>query len=108
MGSRDAAKTRYLRRLDGRPWRRLATRLDGEARSHHPLARGIAAEVTHLRHGWALAFRISQRIFGGAFMELKPGDVVTLKSGGHPLTVAEVNEDTVACLWMGADGELFR
>jgi uncharacterized protein YodC (DUF2158 family) len=47
-------------------------------------------------------------IFGGAFMELKPGDVVTLKSGGHPLTVAEVNEDMVACLWMGADGELFR
>ena len=41
-------------------------------------------------------------------MELKPGDVVTLKSGGHPLTVAEVNEDMVACLWMGADGELFR
>jgi uncharacterized protein YodC (DUF2158 family) len=41
-------------------------------------------------------------------MELKPGDVVTLKSGGHPLTVAEVHEDTVACLWMGADGELFR
>jgi len=26
-------------------------------------------------------------------MELKPGDVVTLKSGGHPLTVVEVNED---------------
>ena len=41
-------------------------------------------------------------------MELKPGDVVTLKSGGHPLTVAEVHEDTVACLWMGAEGELFR
>jgi uncharacterized protein YodC (DUF2158 family) len=41
-------------------------------------------------------------------MELKPGDVVTLKSGGHPLTVAEVNEDTVACLWMGVDGDLFR
>jgi uncharacterized protein YodC (DUF2158 family) len=41
-------------------------------------------------------------------MELKPGDVVTLKSGGHPLTVAEVHEDTVACLWMGAEGDLFR
>jgi len=47
-------------------------------------------------------------IFGEAFMELKSGDVVTLKSGGHPLTVAQVNEDTVACLWMGADGDLFR
>jgi uncharacterized protein YodC (DUF2158 family) len=41
-------------------------------------------------------------------MDLKPGDVVTLKSGGHPLTVAEVNEDAVACLWMGGEGELFR
>lgn len=41
-------------------------------------------------------------------MELKPGDVVTLKSGGHLLTVAEVHEDTVACLWMGLEGDLFR
>lgn len=41
-------------------------------------------------------------------MDLKPGDVVTLKSGGHPLTVVEVNEDTVACLWMGGEGDLFR
>jgi uncharacterized protein YodC (DUF2158 family) len=41
-------------------------------------------------------------------MDLKPGDVVILKSGGHPLTVAEINEDTVACLWMGDEGDLFR
>jgi len=41
-------------------------------------------------------------------MELKPGDVVTLKSGGHLLTVAEVHEDTAACLWMGVEGDLFR
>ena len=41
-------------------------------------------------------------------MELKPGDVVILKSGGHPLTVAEVNDDTVECLWMGGNGDLFR
>jgi uncharacterized protein YodC (DUF2158 family) len=41
-------------------------------------------------------------------MELKPGDVVMLKSGGHPVTVAEVNEDTVECLWMGGEGDLFR
>ncbi|MGB8397757.1 YodC family protein [Bradyrhizobium sp.] len=41
-------------------------------------------------------------------MELKPGDVVILKSGGHPVTVAEVHENTVECLWMGADGDLFR
>jgi uncharacterized protein YodC (DUF2158 family) len=41
-------------------------------------------------------------------MELKPGDVVTLKSGGHPLTVVEVNADEVSCLWMGGDGDLFR
>ena len=41
-------------------------------------------------------------------MDLKPGDVVILKSGGQPVTVAEVNEDSVECLWMGAEGELFR
>ena len=41
-------------------------------------------------------------------MELKPGDVVILKSGGHPVTVAEVNGDAVECLWMGSDGDLFR
>jgi len=41
-------------------------------------------------------------------MELKPGDVVTLKSGGHALTVVEVNEDAVSCLWMGGEGDLFR
>lgn len=41
-------------------------------------------------------------------MDLKPGDVVMLKSGGHPVTVAEVNEDAIVCLWMGGDGDLFR
>jgi uncharacterized protein YodC (DUF2158 family) len=41
-------------------------------------------------------------------MELKPGDVVMLKSGGHPITVAEVNDDSVECVWMGIDGDLFR
>ena len=41
-------------------------------------------------------------------MELKPGDVVMLKSGGHSLTVVEVNEDAVSCLWMGNEGDLFR
>ena len=41
-------------------------------------------------------------------MDLKPGDVVILKSGGHPITVAEVDEDDVTCLWMGTEGELHR
>jgi uncharacterized protein YodC (DUF2158 family) len=41
-------------------------------------------------------------------MDLKPGDIVVLKSGGHPITVAEVNGDAVACLWMGGEGDLFR
>ena len=41
-------------------------------------------------------------------MSLRPGDVVMLKSGGHPLTVAEVKEDAVACVWMGDQGNLFR
>jgi uncharacterized protein YodC (DUF2158 family) len=41
-------------------------------------------------------------------MGLKPGDVVILKSGGHPMTVAEVNDDAIACMWMGGEGDLFR
>ena len=41
-------------------------------------------------------------------MKLKPGDVVMLRSGGQALTVAEVGDDAVECLWMGADGDLFR
>ena len=41
-------------------------------------------------------------------MDLKPGDVVILKSGSQPITVAEVNGDTVLCVWMGAEGDLFR
>lgn len=41
-------------------------------------------------------------------MELKVGDIVMLKSGGQPLTVAEVRGDDVLCLWMGMEGDLFR
>ena len=41
-------------------------------------------------------------------MDLKPGDVVVLKSGGHPITVAEVNEEAIVCVWMGGEGDLFR
>ncbi len=41
-------------------------------------------------------------------MDLKAGDVVMLKSGGQPLTVAEVKESDVLCLWMGMEGDLFR
>jgi uncharacterized protein YodC (DUF2158 family) len=41
-------------------------------------------------------------------MTLKPGDVVMLKSGGHTLCVAEVNEESVECVWMGSEGELYR
>jgi uncharacterized protein YodC (DUF2158 family) len=41
-------------------------------------------------------------------MDLKPGDVVILKSGGHPLSVAEVNGDKIGCVWMGNEGDLFR
>ncbi len=41
-------------------------------------------------------------------MDVKPGDVVILKSGGHPLSVVEVNETSAACVWMGNEGDLFR
>ena len=41
-------------------------------------------------------------------MDLKPGDVVVLKSGGHPLSVVEVKDGNVECVWMGIEGDLFR
>jgi uncharacterized protein YodC (DUF2158 family) len=41
-------------------------------------------------------------------MDLKPGDVVLLKSGGHPLCVVEVKDGNVVCVWMGNEGDLFR
>jgi uncharacterized protein YodC (DUF2158 family) len=41
-------------------------------------------------------------------MDLKPGDVVILKSGGHALSVVEVKDGHVVCVWMGNEGDLFR
>ncbi|MCX7322049.1 MAG: DUF2158 domain-containing protein [Hyphomicrobiales bacterium] len=41
-------------------------------------------------------------------MELKAGDVVMLKSGGMPLTVAEVDGNNIECVWLGEEGDLFR
>ena len=40
-------------------------------------------------------------------MNLKAGDVVALRSGGHPLTVASVSDDNIECLWIGEEGDLF-
>ena len=41
-------------------------------------------------------------------MTFQPGDVVVLKSGGQFMTVAEVAEQGVECIWVGEEGELFR
>ncbi len=41
-------------------------------------------------------------------MDVKPGDVVILKSGGPALTVADVNDKEAECVWIGDDGDLFR
>jgi uncharacterized protein YodC (DUF2158 family) len=41
-------------------------------------------------------------------MDLKPGDIVILKSGGLPMTVAEIKGDAILCAWMGGEGDLFR
>jgi len=41
-------------------------------------------------------------------MAFAPGDVVFLKSGGSPMTVTAVGDDSVDCLWLGEEGELFR
>ena len=41
-------------------------------------------------------------------MEIKAGDVVMLKSGGMPLTVADVDGNDIECVWLGEEGDLFR
>jgi uncharacterized protein YodC (DUF2158 family) len=41
-------------------------------------------------------------------MEFKAGDVVMLKSGGMPLTVADVDGNNIECVWLGEEGDLFR
>lgn len=41
-------------------------------------------------------------------MTFAPGDIVTLKSGGHSMTVVSIDADEVDCLWLGDTGELFR
>jgi len=41
-------------------------------------------------------------------MGLKAGDVVILKSGGQALTVADVTDEMVECIWLGEEGDLFR
>ena len=41
-------------------------------------------------------------------MDMKPGDVVILKSGGEPMTVTDIKNETATCVWMGEEGDLFR
>jgi uncharacterized protein YodC (DUF2158 family) len=41
-------------------------------------------------------------------MAIEPGNVVVLKSGGQPMTVAAVEDNSVECLWLSDEGELFR
>jgi uncharacterized protein YodC (DUF2158 family) len=41
-------------------------------------------------------------------MDFKPGDIVILKCGGHPMAVTDVKKDEIACVWMGTEGDLFR
>jgi uncharacterized protein YodC (DUF2158 family) len=41
-------------------------------------------------------------------MKFVPGQVVNLKSGGQPLTVVAADGDSVECIWLGEEGDLFR
>ena len=41
-------------------------------------------------------------------MTFERGKVVTLKSGGPPMTVVAVAEDDIDCIWVGEEGDLFR
>ena len=37
--------------------------------------------------------------------EIKVGDVVQLKAGGPPITVAEIDEDEARCVWIDDKGK---
>ena len=41
-------------------------------------------------------------------MAFEAGVVVTLKSGGQPMTVVSASEDGVECIWIGEEGDFFR
>jgi len=41
-------------------------------------------------------------------MTFEPGEVVTLKSGGQPMTVVSADEEHIDCVWIGEQGQLFR
>jgi uncharacterized protein YodC (DUF2158 family) len=41
-------------------------------------------------------------------MTFEPGEVVTLKSGGQPMTVVSVSENDIDCVWIGEEGEFFH
>jgi uncharacterized protein YodC (DUF2158 family) len=41
-------------------------------------------------------------------MTYEAGNVVTLKSGGQPMTVVSVTDENVECIWIGEEGEFFR
>jgi uncharacterized protein YodC (DUF2158 family) len=41
-------------------------------------------------------------------MTYEAGNIVTLKSGGQPMTVVAVSGDDIECIWIGEEGEFFR
>ena len=41
-------------------------------------------------------------------MAFKPGDVVTLRSGGPAMTVVSVAENEAKCVWIGEEGDFFQ
>ena len=47
-------------------------------------------------------------LFEEETMKFAPGQIVNLKSGGQPMTVVAVDEETVECIWLGDGGEFFR
>jgi uncharacterized protein YodC (DUF2158 family) len=41
-------------------------------------------------------------------MTFEAGNVVTLKSGGQPMTVVSTSDEEIECIWIGEEGEFFR
>src|ERR1700722_15333992 len=75
----------------------------GRHRSSEPKPPAVIGLSSQIGRLFVASINLEEEI-----MDLKPGDVVVLKSGGHPLTVAEVNDEAVEGLWKGDDGTLFR